>query len=110
MPASGSVRRVRVAPGAGVEARAVDAEMLGLRGGGDDLAAGAHAEREDAASVFEVRDKLIGRGPELRPSRRLPVLGAVDVALEVLDAHAHGEGLAGKLDFTALDELENVAG
>ena len=42
--------------------------------------------------------------------REGPVLRAVDIPLQVLDAHAHGEGLALQGDAPSVQQLEHVAG
>ncbi len=55
-------------------AHAVCHDALFLRRGGDDLAAGADAEREHAASLFRVAGELVRRGWEAVSARRLLIL------------------------------------
>lgn len=63
-------------------------------GRGDDIAARAHAECEGTAAAGQMHGQLIicRREPLWVPGRA--VLGGVDQRLGVLDAHAHGKGLA----------------
>ena len=67
-----------------------------LRGGGKDLPAGAHTEGVGAAAVGQVDIETVVRRGQRPP--RPAVLGPVDVLLQMLDAHAHGEGLAFHID------------
>ena len=55
-------------------AHAVCHDALFLRRGGDDLAAGADAEREHAAPLFRVTGELVRRGWEAGRARRLLIL------------------------------------
>ena len=55
-------------------AHAVCHDALFLRRGGDDLAAGADAEREHAAPLFRVAGELVRRGWEAVAARRLLIL------------------------------------
>ena len=54
-------------------------------------------------------DQLVGGGTELRMTGKRTVLGAVDVRLEVLYAHSHGEGLALEGDACVAKQLEHVS-
>ena len=53
--------------------------------------------------------ELVGRGPKRGVAGGGTVLRAVDVSLEVLDAHAHGESLAVERHAQVTQELEDVA-
>ena len=53
--------------------------------------------------------EAVGRGSERGVARRLPVERAVDVCLQVLDAHAHREGLALHGHAALAQQLEDVA-
>ena len=76
----------------------------------DNLSAGAHTKREHAAAVGEMGDKLVGGCSECRVPRRRAILGAVDVALWMLDAHTHGKGLLREGNIMFFEKLEYVAG
>ena len=53
--------------------------------------------------------QFVGSGSQGRMSGGRPKERAVHVALEVLDAHAHGEGLALELDVCVAKKLKDVA-
>ena len=55
-------------------------------------------------------DKLVGGCSECRVPRRGAILGTVDVALWMLDAHAHGKGLLREGNVMFFEKLEYVAG
>ena len=103
-------RAVGVALVARVLAHAVGHDPAGLGGGGDDRAAGAHAEAVDRAAVAAVVHQLVVGGAEdLVPGLGAPA-GLVDHALGVLDAKADREGLGLDVDAAVMDHLEGVAG
>ena len=92
-----------------VKARAVGDHTAWLRGGGDNLASGAHAEREEASATRKMGDELVGCGPQSGMPGRAAVLGAVDIALQMLDTYTHGKGLAGKGEAAAIEKREHIA-
>ncbi len=99
----------RVAAVAGVQAGAVGADPAFFARGSNDLSARAHAEGEHAASVLKVGDEAVRGGAERRVARRGAIEGTVYIRLQVLDAHAHGEGLALECDAKAGEHFENIA-
>lgn len=77
--------------------------------GSNDLSARAHAEGEHAAAVWKVGDEAVRGGAERRVARRGAIEGTVYIHLQVLDAHAHGEGLALERDAEAGEHFEYIA-
>ena len=100
---------VRVARSALVARHSVRHDAAGLRRAGDDLAAGAHAERVDPAAVRgDVRLLVVG-GHHAARRRDLRVLDEVDGVLRVLDPHAHREVLARHRDAAREEHVHRVA-
>jgi hypothetical protein len=104
----GEKPRVGVRPGTVREAHAVRDDATGLAGGGNDVAARAHAEREGAAVVIEVSDKLVGGGTQGRVPCKRAILGSVNHRLEVLYADAHRERLPFERDVAISKQFEHV--
>ena len=100
---------VRVAAVAGVHAGAVGDDPAFFARGSNDLSARAHAEGEHAAAVWKVGDEAVRGGAERRVARRGAIEGTVYIHLQVLDAHAHGEGLSLEFDAEAGEHFENIA-
>ena len=101
-------RRVSIGPGAGVAAHAVRAEQPLLAGGRHHLPARTHAETVDAPTVVGLHRQLVVSRPENRMARRRAVLGLVHEGLGMLNAHAHGKGLAGHVRPGLANHLEGV--
>ncbi len=103
-------RGIGVRAVAGVQAHAVDHHAARLARRGHHLPAGAHAEREHGPPAVQVHGQLVIRRAQRRMPRRRAVLGAVDPRLQVLDARADGEGLAGEARALPVQHLEGLPG
>ena len=103
-------RRVGVAAIPGMVAHAVHRHAPRLGGRGNHLAPRAHAEGVDPPAVRGADVQLVVRRAQGRMLRKAPVLAAVDEALRMLDAHAHGEGLLHHSYPLAEQALQRVPG
>ena len=90
------------------ETHAVGDHAARLACRGNHVAAGAHAEGEGPAPVWQVAGQLVWRRAQGGVSRVGAVLGPVHVRLQVLYAGAHGEGFALQRHPAAGQQLKDV--
>ena len=94
----------------GMETHAIDRNAAGLGSGGDDVAAGAHAEGVDPSCVRRVTDELVGSGTERGMSGEGSVLGTVDQNPRMFDPNTHGKRLLHHTDALGEEGLDGVPG
>ena len=91
-------------------AHAVDHQLFGAGGGGNDKSTGAHAERIHTAPVHLLHKGVFGRREIVAAPFAVVILDLVDEVRRVLQTHAHGHGFLLDFDACGMEIAIDIAG